>query len=180
MKILLLSVLIISSSIAWGSVISTNTQIDQLKQKEIDRYLKVFSFEELVHSMAIQKAKRLPPSKRDRYVELVTQNIDYEEFYRIMTNVMHEHFSLNELKAIADFYGSPEGQSILKKYPIMMESAMPALRASAMKTDQKILKILIKEDDGSTQKQEKPNQKLQPTVKTPVDEVEAQGRAAEL
>jgi hypothetical protein len=41
---------------------------------------------------------------------------------------MVRHFTVRELNALTDFYGSPEGRSAMKKFGAYMADVMPAIQ----------------------------------------------------
>jgi hypothetical protein len=50
---------------------------------------------------------------------------------------MVKHFSAEELKALADFYGSPVGKSAMSKFGAYMADVMPAIQAEMIKAQAK-------------------------------------------
>jgi hypothetical protein len=54
-----------------------------------------------------------------------------------MTDAMVKHFTSEELKALADFYGSPVGKSAMQKFGAYMSDLMPTIQAEMMKAEAK-------------------------------------------
>jgi hypothetical protein len=54
-----------------------------------------------------------------------------------MTDAMVKHFTTEELKALADFYGSPVGKSAMQKFGAYMADLMPTMQAEIMKAQAK-------------------------------------------
>ena len=50
---------------------------------------------------------------------------------------MVKHFTTEELKALADFYGSPVGKSAMQKFGAYMADIMPVMQAEIMKAQAK-------------------------------------------
>jgi hypothetical protein len=70
-----------------------------------------------------------------------------------MKDSMIKHFTANELKALADFYGSPVGKSAMLKFGAYMADAMPAIQAEVFKAYGEAIKAQaetnrLKEDAG--------------------------------
>jgi hypothetical protein len=63
--------------------------------------------------------------------------LDLDALTKAMTDAMVKHFTTEELKALADFYGSPVGKSAMKKFGSYMADVMPALQAEIMKAQAK-------------------------------------------
>ena len=55
-----------------------------------------------------------------------------------MTDAMVKHFTTEELKALADFYGSPVGKSAMQKFGAYMADVMPAIQAEMQKAQAKL------------------------------------------
>jgi len=55
-----------------------------------------------------------------------------------MTDAMVKHFTTDELKALADFYGSPVGKSAMQKFGAYMADVMPAIQAEMQKAQAKL------------------------------------------
>ena len=47
-------------------------------------------------------------------------------------------FTTDELKALADFYGSPVGKSAMQKFGAYMADVMPAMQAEMLKAQAKL------------------------------------------
>jgi hypothetical protein len=54
-----------------------------------------------------------------------------------MTDAMIKHFTTDELKALADFYGSPVGKSVMQKFGAYMAELMPTMQAEIVKAQAK-------------------------------------------
>ena len=58
----------------------------------------------------------------------MTKNLDMNAVANLMRAAMIKNFSADELKAIADFYGSPVGKSAMTKFGNYMADAMGPLK----------------------------------------------------
>ena len=72
---------------------------------------------------------RLPADKRDEVFALAKAHLDTEALAAISLAGMVKNFNTDELNAMAEFYGSPEGKSILAKYPTYIAEVMPQILA---------------------------------------------------
>ena len=81
------------------------------------KYAATAPFSSMMDDMFENLAKRLPEEKRENFIKGSKQLIDYEKMEKIVLDTMIKYFNTEELNALADFYGSPTGQSILKKFP---------------------------------------------------------------
>jgi hypothetical protein len=71
----------------------------------------------------------LPEDKRAEALALAKAHFHVEDLTAVAIEALVKNFSTDELNAMADFYGSAEGQSILAKYPTYLAEVMPAMLA---------------------------------------------------
>ena len=67
----------------------------------------------------------------------MTSQLDVPAITKAMTDAMVKHFTSEELKALADFYGSPVGKSAKQKFGAYMSDLMPTIQAEMMKPEVK-------------------------------------------
>ena len=79
----------------------------------------------------------VPPAEREKFKAVLTSSLDVDALTRAMTDAMVKHFTTEELRALADFYGSPVGKSAMKKFGAYMADVMPALQSEIMKAQNK-------------------------------------------
>ena len=68
---------------------------------------------------------------------MMTSQLDIPALTKAMTDAMVKHFTTEELKALADFYGSPVGKSAMQKFGAYMSDLMPTIQAEMMKAQAK-------------------------------------------
>ena len=78
-------------------------------------------------------AKNIPVDQRQKFMDFMINNVDVVLLENIMKISMQKHFSDDELKALADFYGSSAGKSAVKKLKVFKIELMPKLQAEVMK-----------------------------------------------
>lgn len=106
------------------------------RQAAAQRYLEVAGLEAMVRDAAEGLALNLPEDQRHGFVSFLTDYIHVDALGRAMMASMVRHFTATELSALADFYGSPDGQSALRKFGVYMADVAPAMEqelASAYK-----------------------------------------------
>jgi hypothetical protein len=64
--------------------------------------------------------------------------LDVPALTKAMTDAMVKNFTTEELKALADFYGSPVGKSAMQKFGAYMTDLMPTMQAEIMKAQAKV------------------------------------------
>lgn len=120
--------LLIPSSMAYAL---EDTSFNRLTQAE--RYLGVTPPKDLFQDAAEQMAMNFDPSQRQAFKDLITKHLDIEALTKTMKDTMVRHFTADELKALADFYGSVEGKSSMKKFGAYMADVMPSVKAEMVK-----------------------------------------------
>ena len=108
------------------------------REQEAARYLKASPPKEMFEDTAEQMAKNMPPGQRDDFKALFVKHLDIEALTKIMKEAMIKNFTADELKALADFYGSPVGKSAMKKFGTYMADVMPSIQAEIVKAQAKV------------------------------------------
>lgn len=149
MRKLLIAVLL------WGAVnafASDDTPAN--RAAEADRYLNACPPEDTIKDMAEKMAMNMPPEKRKEFKDLMTKYLDMDAITKAIKNAMVKHFTADELKALADFYGSDVGKSALKKFGLYMADASPAIQAEVLKAQGEAIKA-----QAETNRQKQDNEK---------------------
>jgi hypothetical protein len=132
-QILALAVLILCTS----SLLLAATDTPKTRRREAERYLQATPPKALFEDMADKMAANLPPAERDKFKQMLTSQLDIQALTKAMTDAMIKHFTTDELKALADFYGSPVGKSAMQKFGAYMADLMPAMQAEIVKAQSK-------------------------------------------
>jgi hypothetical protein len=96
--------------------------------KAVERYLKIVPIKSMMEDMAEELAKNSAPDVAAKIRKTLTEKVDFEALEKSMTEAMTKHFTVYEIDALADFYGSPEGRSIMKKFGKYMGELMPVIQ----------------------------------------------------
>lgn len=107
------------------------------REQQAERYLKATPPKEMFQDMAEQMAKNMRPEEREEFKSLMIRHLDVDALTKVMKEGMVKHFSADELKALADFYGSAVGKSAMKKFGTYMAEVMPGIQAEVMKAQAK-------------------------------------------
>ena len=107
------------------------------RRQQADRYLKATPLSDMFNDMAEQGARNLPPAQQSEFKALLTKHLDLESLTQSVNEIIIKHFTADELKALADFYGSPVGKSAMKKFGAYMADAMPIIQAEIIKAQAK-------------------------------------------
>lgn len=94
---------------------------------QADNYLSVVPPQSMMDNLATKIAAAVPEGQRATFINLMTKNLDINAVRDLMRASMIKNFTPDELKALADFYGSPIGKSAMAKMGDYMADAMPRL-----------------------------------------------------
>ena len=122
---------------AWSPVFSA-ADTPETRRKEAERYLQVSPPKALFEDMADKMAANIPADQRDQFKKLMTTEVDISALSKAMIDSMVKNFTTEELKALADFYGSPVGKSAMQKFGAYMADIMPVMQAEIMKAAAKM------------------------------------------
>jgi len=116
-----------------------NDTIDA-RRHEAERYLQAVPPKEMFADMAEKMAANVPPPERDKFKQTLTSELNVTAISRAMFEGLVRYFTTDELKALADFYGSPVGKSAMKKFPSYMADLMPTIEREITRAQTKLNK----------------------------------------
>src|SRR5438094_7473081 len=134
-QILALAVVTLFAS---SALVISATDTPETRRREAERYLQVTPPKALFEDMADKMAANLPPDQRDQFKKLMTSQLDIAALTKAMIDSMVKNFTTEELKALADFYGSPVGKSAMQKFGAYMADIMTTMEAEIMKAQAKV------------------------------------------
>lgn len=100
---------------------------------QADYYLSAVPPQNVLNDMTEKLSATLPQDQRPVFKALMTKNLDINAVASLMRAAMIKNFTADELKALADFYGSPVGKSAMGKMGNYMADAMPPMIAELTK-----------------------------------------------
>jgi hypothetical protein len=100
---------------------------------QADYYLRIMSPRSLMNDLTEKLSATLPENRRADFKALLMKNLDMDAVANLMRAAIIKNFSADELKALADFYGSPVGKSAMAKMGTYMADAMPKMMAELTK-----------------------------------------------
>ena len=106
------------------------------RRAQAQRYLEITPPRQLFADMAKNMSASVPAAQRDKVTAMFTtavENMDMDAVTKGMEDALVKRFTAGELKALADFYGSPAGRSILSKMGDYMADLTPLVQAQMMK-----------------------------------------------
>src|SRR5688572_25094792 len=80
------------------------------------RYADTADLKTMLTDTVTELAKSLPAEQRDDFRQLMLEEVNVGYVRELMIAAMSKHFTLDELNALADFFGSDVGRSAMSKY----------------------------------------------------------------
>jgi len=114
----------------------------ETRRREAERYLQVSPPKALFEDMADKMGANLPSDQREQFKRVMTTQLDIAALTKAMIDSMVKNFTTDELKALADFYGSPVGKSAMQKFGAYMADIMPVMQAEIIKASAKLNRSL--------------------------------------
>jgi hypothetical protein len=133
-QIISLAVTLFASSV----LVLGATDTPETRRHEAERYLQANPPKAVFGDIADKMAANLPPDQREQFKRVMTTELDVAALTKAMTDTMVKNFTTEELKALADFYGSPVGKSAMQKFGAYMADLMPLLQAEILKAQAKL------------------------------------------
>jgi hypothetical protein len=107
------------------------------REAQARRYLEVVPPREMLDDIVKNMAAAMPEKRGAEFANVLTEHIDMVAFENLLLTAMTKVFTAEELRALADFYGSPVGRSAMDKFGEYMAEAMPSIRELVGKAMQK-------------------------------------------
>ena len=102
-----------------------------------EKYAATSDIGEMLNGAIAEAAKNIPKNERKKFILETARNIDIPRLRSLMVNAMVQVFTVDELNLLTEFYGSPTGQSIMKKFPEYMGAVMPFMQDELKKAAEK-------------------------------------------
>lgn len=98
------------------------------RQAAAERYLAVAPMDSMLKDSIEKMAVNLPEDQRASFLDFMSKYVRMNVLERAAVSSMVRHFTVQELNALANFYGSPEGRSAMKKFGGYMADVMPVIQ----------------------------------------------------
>ena len=132
---IVLTALIFATNLFAQEILIEDTSENRLT--EANRYMSVTPPKELLVNLVQKMSAQIPEEKQKAFNDLMLKNIDSDKFSKIIRDSMVNNFTAQDLRALADFYGSPVGKSAMAKFGNYMTEAMPQLQVLMIEASQK-------------------------------------------
>jgi hypothetical protein len=92
------------------------------------RFLEIMPPKEMLQGVAKRVGPRLPEKDQKVFLEVMNSKNIEQRAYQIALDNLTKTFTVGELKAMVDFYGSPDGQCAFKKFGPYMSAVLPQIQ----------------------------------------------------
>ena len=123
-------------SLGLFQTVSGQSSTPETRRHEAERYVQAMNPREFLHDFFEKATANLPPAQREEQRAKLAR-IDVDAVAKVMVDVMAKCLTTDELKALADFYGSPVGRSAMGKVNSCMIELVPTIGAEAAKAEAK-------------------------------------------
>jgi hypothetical protein len=120
-----------------SNLIAAGIDTPETRRREAERYLQATPPKAMFADLAEKASMNVPPADREKFKQMMTSALDIDALTKAMTDAMVKNFTTDELKALADFYGSRVGKSAMSKFGAYMAEVMPAIQAEMIKAQTK-------------------------------------------
>ena len=93
-----------------------------------ERYAKITPMKEKISDSAQRLSLQLPLEQREMFITMMTERVDLKLLEKTAIEAMVNTFTLEEINAFADFYGSEVGRSAMKKFGIYTATILPVMQ----------------------------------------------------
>jgi hypothetical protein len=133
------------------------------------RYLETVNVKSLFEGTYQAIRDRLPEEDAKDIVGDMAKELRYDEVERIIQETMVNHFSTEELTALADFYSSEIGRSVTSKFPGYFAEVNEAVQMEAQRAFRVVVEAFLEKHQPETQEQGT-DQKASPEQEAPKEQ----------
>ena len=130
----------------------------QNRAEQAARYLQAAPPEGIIADMARRVAAGLPQDRQQPFIAAMEKDANATAIREAAQAALVKVFTADELKGLADFYGSPLTKSAMSKMGAYMDEAMPAIMKEVDAAAQKAAKEAGVQQESQQEQEKKPAQ----------------------
>ncbi len=112
---------------------------EENRVKEVERYLNLVPVAEMMSDITDSMSSTLPLDQQAFLRKVMQEHFDVDLLTETMKDAMVRNFTLEEIRALADFYEQPVAKSAMEKSTRMMGEIMPVIQREAERAVQAAL-----------------------------------------
>ena len=101
---------------------------------EAKRYLEAMPPKEMLREVANRVGPKFPENEQPIFKQVMASPAMEKAAYRITLEALVKDFTVGELKAMVDFFGSPEGHAAYQKFGTFMAETIPPIQQEVKKS----------------------------------------------
>ena len=121
-----------------GWLAAQSADTPETRRSAAFKYLAAVPVENVVDDMVDALAKQIPAERRQECVRLMMKITRLDTVKALTVDGIAKHFTVAEIDAMTKFYGSAEGQAIVKKLGLYMGDVLPAIQAELFRALQEV------------------------------------------
>ena len=102
------------------------------------RYVSVAQIGKITEDTVTELAREIPTEQRKKFLDFMHRAVRPEVLEQAAMESMVKVFTAEELNALADFFGSPIGQSAMSKFGLYMANVMPVIQQEMFRALQQL------------------------------------------
>jgi hypothetical protein len=118
------------------------------RAKIAEEYLRIYPAQQMFADTTEKCVLNMPEERRELFKALMTKYLNINVLTEAMKRALKKFFTVDELQAMRDFYGSPQGKSIVKKMGSYMADLMPEIQSQVAKAVQAALEEMKMAQDS--------------------------------
>jgi hypothetical protein len=131
-----LTLMLVLAGLAWAAPASAQDTVGN-RLVAAEKYADTTDISQMMNAAINEMAKNVPSKDRKEFIRYMRNGMNIPKLRNLIINAMVQVFSVDELNLLAQFYGSPTGKSIMKKFPEYMGVMMPMLQAELARVAKK-------------------------------------------
>ena len=102
-------------------------------------YLEVFPIKSMIDDSIIESSRNISEGDRAKFIQFMQKSLNIRSLEQVMVANFARHFTVQEIQALVNFYGSEIGVSIMKKMGPYMADVMPSVQREVFLAQQRWL-----------------------------------------
>ena len=102
------------------------------------RHIAAVPVDGVIDDMINTLARQIPEDRRQEFIGLMRKLVPLDGVRAVTREAMIKHFTVAEIDAMTNFYGSPEGKAITKKFGTYMGEVIPQIQVELLRALEKV------------------------------------------
>jgi hypothetical protein len=108
------------------------------RREAVLRHIAAVPVDGVIDDMINTLARQIPEDRRQEFIGLMRKLVPLDGVRAVTREAMIKHFTVAEIDAMTNFYGSPEGKAITKKFGTYMGEVIPQIQVELLRALEKV------------------------------------------